>query len=112
MIKGKIFLVPFPFDDLSSTKVRPAIALTEPIGAFRHVIVAFISSKVPDELLESDLIIQQSEKDFGKTGLRVDSVIRVHRLTTVTTALFRRELGQLPPALQSALEARVKKLFA
>lgn len=56
MIKGKIFLVPFPFDDLSSTKVRPAIALTEPIGSFRHVVIAFISSQTPDELLESDLV--------------------------------------------------------
>ncbi len=30
MNKGKVVLVPFPFDDLSSTKVRPAVCLTEP----------------------------------------------------------------------------------
>ncbi|HXU31960.1 MAG TPA: type II toxin-antitoxin system PemK/MazF family toxin, partial [Thermoanaerobaculia bacterium] len=29
--KHKVVLVPFPFDDLSSTKVRPAVCLTEPI---------------------------------------------------------------------------------
>ena len=32
MTKGKIVFVPFPFDDLSSTKVRPAVCLTNPIG--------------------------------------------------------------------------------
>lgn len=32
MTKGKVVLVPFPFDDLSSTKVRPAVCLTNPIG--------------------------------------------------------------------------------
>jgi hypothetical protein len=32
MTKGKVVLVPFPFDDLSTTKVRPAVCLTEPIG--------------------------------------------------------------------------------
>jgi hypothetical protein len=28
MTKGKVVLVPFPFDDLSATKVRPAFCLT------------------------------------------------------------------------------------
>ena len=32
MLKGKIVLVPFPFDDLSATKVRPAVCLTDSIG--------------------------------------------------------------------------------
>jgi hypothetical protein len=27
MMKGKVVLVPFPFDDLSTTKVRPAVCL-------------------------------------------------------------------------------------
>jgi len=36
MMKGKLVLVPFPFDDLSTTKVRPAICLTYPIGPHRH----------------------------------------------------------------------------
>jgi len=31
MTKGKVVLVPFPFDDLSATKVRPAVCLTNPI---------------------------------------------------------------------------------
>lgn len=112
MMRGKIVLVPFPFDDLSLTKVRPAVALTEPIGPFRHVIIAFLSSQVPSELLDTDLLIKTSDPDFGDTGLRVDSVVRVHRLTTVTTSLFQRELGMLSPRLQYAMEARVRKLFA
>lgn len=32
MTKGKVVLVPFPFDDLMMAKVRPAVCLTEPIG--------------------------------------------------------------------------------
>jgi len=31
-MKHKVVLVPFPFDDLSNTKVRPAVCLTEPVG--------------------------------------------------------------------------------
>jgi mRNA interferase MazF len=29
---GRVVLIPFPFDDLSGAKVRPAVCLTEPIG--------------------------------------------------------------------------------
>jgi mRNA interferase MazF len=52
MTKGKVVLVPFPFDDLSTTKVRPAVCLTHPIGPYRHVILAFITSQIPPDLLE------------------------------------------------------------
>jgi len=44
MIKNTIVLVPFPFDDFSVLKVRPALCLTSEIGKFNHVIIAFISS--------------------------------------------------------------------
>lgn len=39
-MKYKIVLVPFPFDDLSATKVRPAICLTDSISAYQHVVAA------------------------------------------------------------------------
>ena len=83
MIKNTIVLVPFPFDDFSVTKVRPALCLTNEIGKYNHVIIAFISSKIPDDLIESDIIIKkQSENTIG-TGLTVDSVIRLHKIVTI-----------------------------
>jgi mRNA interferase MazF len=40
MTRGKVVLVPFPFDDLATRKARPAICLTElvfaPVAAVRH----------------------------------------------------------------------------
>jgi hypothetical protein len=41
--KDKAVLVAFPFDKFSTSKVRPAVCLTEPIGPYRHVIFAFIA---------------------------------------------------------------------
>lgn len=62
MIKNTIVLVPFPFDDFSVTKVRPALCLTNEIGKYNHVIIAFISSKIPDDLIESDIIIKKQSE--------------------------------------------------
>lgn len=50
MIRHRVVLIPFPFDDLSGTKVRPAVCLTEPLGRHRHVVLAFITSQVPEKL--------------------------------------------------------------
>ena len=112
MIRGKVVLVPFPFDDFSGTKVRPAVCLTDPIGIHRHVILAFISSRMSADLLETDLILDSAQADFAATGLRVSSTLRLHRLMTVTTPFFQRELGELSPRIQDEVSNRLRKLFS
>ncbi len=110
-MKHKIVLVPFPFDDLSSTKVRPAVCLTEPIGEHRHVVVAFITSRVPDKPLSTDVIFAVSDKDFSLTGLRVSSTLQLHRMMTVASNIIVRELGLLPTPAQKKVEGKLKLLF-
>jgi len=111
MTRSKVVLVPFPFDDLSTDKVRPAVCLTDPIGPHRHVVLAFISSRVPTDLLETDLLLDTKQADFASTGLRVSSTLRVHCLMTITTALIRRELGELSPRMQGEIVRKLRKLF-
>ena len=111
MTKYKVFLVPFPFDDLSSTKVRPAVCLTDPIGPHRHLVLAFITSRVSLNPLPTDVILDSSDTDFAATGLHVSSTLQVHRLMTTTTGLIRRELGSLPPEKQVEVDLRLRALF-
>ncbi|HTV61804.1 MAG TPA: type II toxin-antitoxin system PemK/MazF family toxin [Verrucomicrobiae bacterium] len=103
--------MPFPFDDLTAEKVRPALCLTDPIGPHRHVIVAFISSQVPTSVSGTDVVLDSRQKDFAATGLRVASALRLHRLVTLTSALIRRELGQLSPELQRDVDRKLSALF-
>jgi mRNA interferase MazF len=111
MIKHKIVLVPFPFDNLSSEKVRPAVCLTNPIGPHDHVIRAFITSRVPDHPLPSDLVIHAGDPGFAASGLRVSSTLQLHRMMTVTKTLLLRELGTLPADVQAQVGDRLRKLF-
>ena len=62
MMKSKIVLVPFPFDDLSTSKVRPAVCLTEPVGPHCRIIMAFISSRTPTNLLKTDPILKECQE--------------------------------------------------
>ena len=111
MTKYKVVLIPFPFDDLSSNKVRPAVCLTDPIGPLRHVILAFITSRLFAQPLASDFVIDSHDGDFAKTGLRVSSTLQLHRLMTARTNLIRRELGELPPGMTEQVRQRLTTLF-
>jgi mRNA interferase MazF len=110
--RHKVVLVPFPFDDLSTSKVRPAVCLTDPIGPHRHVVLAFITSQTPSQLLATDLMLDSLSEGFAATGLRVSSTLQLHRLMTASTALIRRQLGQLAPEMQTEIADRLRILFA
>ena len=111
MTKGRVVLVPFPFDDMTASKVRPALCLTDPIGPHRHVVVAFVSSQIPADITATDVLLDPQRRDFGATGLRVASVLRLHRLVTLTTALIHRELGKLSQAWQDEVDQKPTVLF-
>lgn len=89
MMKYKIVLVPFPFDDFTGTKVRPAICLTDRISVYRHVVIAFITSQVAKSNESTDLPLMSTDPHFQDTGLKVSSAIRLHRLVTVPTHIIR-----------------------
>jgi len=110
-IKGRVVLVPFPFDDLSSTKVRPAVCLTNAVGPRQHVVLAFITSRVHSPRADSDIVLDAGDPDFPTTGLRVSSVLRLHRLMTVSLSLVRRDLGQLSPRVQAHIDAKLREMF-
>lgn len=111
MIKNKIVLVPFPFDDFSDSKVRPALCLTSEIGKYSQVIIAFISSKIPEDLIDSDVIIRKQSKEFQGTGLTVDSVIRLHKIVTIPKSLIKRKLGEINKSHEIEIKEKLRQLF-
>ena len=111
MIKNSIVLVPFPFDDFSNMKVRPAVCLTGEIGIFNHVVIAFISSKIPNEILPSDIIIKLDTDNNSEMGLVIDSMIRLHKLVTIPKTLIKRKLGVLNNDVNKEVKKKLKDLF-
>ena len=112
MTRGKVVLVPFPFDDLATQKARPAVCLTEPLTSHRHIVLAFVPSREPDEPLDTDIVLDPRDPDFAQTGLQVQSTIRIHRLLTVASSLIKREIGRLSPRLQARVADAGRRLFA
>jgi mRNA interferase MazF len=80
--KGKMVLIPFPFTDLSATKVRPVVVLSNSMQG-DDIVVAFISSKKQNKIYKTDVVVKTANKDFIRTGLKTDSIIKVGKLATL-----------------------------
>lgn len=109
-MKGKVVLIQFPFDDLSSSKVRPAYCLTS-IGVYQHVIFALITSQTRKLSPKTDIRIDSSSADFSISGLIKPSIIRLDHLITLRQSMVRRELGSLSVSTQAVIAETLCRLI-
>ncbi|MCF6352565.1 MAG: type II toxin-antitoxin system PemK/MazF family toxin [Cyclobacteriaceae bacterium] len=111
MLKNSIVIVPFPFDDFSSIKVRPALCLTSSIGVHKHIIIAFISSKIPSRLGKYELKLDSNLSGWAEMGLHIESVIKIHKMVTIPQSLIKRKLGKIGKEVQQEVRAKIDLLF-
>lgn len=109
--KGVIVLVPFPFTDLSANKVRPALIVSNNLFCENNVVVVFISSKTEKNPQKTDFIIRNSDKNFTRTGLKMDSIIRINKIATLDKKIVLGELGNITKQMQKEIDERLKLLF-
>lgn len=104
---GEVWLVRFPFSDLTSTKVRSALI----IAVHREEwIILGIFSKIPaGELREAWVLITETHPDFSETGLKKASLIRADKIATVNQSVFQKQLGILSSNLLGNVKEAVKK---
>ncbi|MFO7772518.1 MAG: type II toxin-antitoxin system PemK/MazF family toxin [Dehalococcoidia bacterium] len=107
-MKGKIVLVPFPFTDLTAAKLRPALVIYE---GEEDVVVAFISSKVPPEPTEVDVLVTRKDTAFAKSGLKADSLIKLDKIATILKDLVVGELGELSEEWRQEVNLKLKKML-
>jgi len=107
--RGDVVLVPFPFTDLTSQKLRPAVIISVDPQRI-DVVIAFVSSVVsPEELSATDYVLRQDDADFLKTGLRKTSTFRMRKLLTIERSSIIRRLGRVSPAIQKELDIRLRR---
>jgi mRNA interferase MazF len=104
---SEIWLVRFPFSDLTSTKLRPALVLVTHREEF---IILGIFSKIPiGELSDFWVLISDEHPEFRLTGLKKTSLIRTDKIATVNDSVFQIKLGILPSDIQLLVQQALKK---
>jgi mRNA interferase MazF len=108
--KGDVVLVPFPFTDLSQTKLRPAIVLwADSIG--QDVTLCFVSSQNINALSTDEFLLDSADLEFQRTGLKVSSKVRVTRIVTIERKLITRRLGKLGNIQIQLMNSKITSAF-
>jgi mRNA interferase MazF len=103
MAKGDIVLIPFPFTDLTGSKLRPAVIL---IDTMSDVTVCFITSQIKwAETTDIELMPAPTN------GIKKASLIRVSKLATIDRHLALGKIGALDKEEISELNTKLKTLL-
>ena len=104
MAKGDIVLITFPFTDLSGSKLRPAVILTD---TTIDLTVCFITTQLQ---LQESTDVQLMPTTYN--GLKKQSLIRISKIATLDKTLAKGLLGRLTSNELSDLNNKLKTLLS
>ena len=103
MTKGDIVLIPFPFTDLSDSKLRPAVVLAD---TALDLTVCFITTQIGWQE-PTDVLLTPN----ATNGLKKQSLIRTSKIATLDKSLAKGLLGRLKQIELTELNNKLKILF-
>ena len=103
--KGDIVIVPFPFTDLSNTKIRPAIAVTDQMR--KDVVLCQITSKSATDTHSVEL----TDADMSSGRLERDSLVRVNKLFTIQASEILKVIGSVNPVKLEQINTHLIHMF-
>jgi mRNA interferase MazF len=102
LILGDIVLLKFPFTDGKTFKKRPALVIKEDEDG--DIIVVRITSKIYES--DFDIYIE----DWKKCGLKLPSVIRVHKIATLKSELIDLKMGNVNEKVKEMVRHLINKI--
>ena len=100
-----VVLVPFPFSDLSESKLRPAVVLAE---ISRE---DFVCCQVTSNPYADPNAVELTEEDFAEGTLKRVSYARPGKLFTANLQLFEGVVGVLEDDLRAEIVNRIVRLL-
>lgn len=112
MKKGDVVLVSFPFTDLSTIKVRPALIISNDNYNIRqdNIVLLLITSKVINTYPD-DYLLKSDNPEFTDTGLKKTSIFRTSIIQTLKKTLLSSRLGFVGPSILSEIEDRLRNFL-
>lgn len=104
-VKGDVVVLPFPFSDLTNSKKRPALVVSNLIGD--DIILCQITS----ESRFDDYAIILGNDDFRKGSLNLTSMIRPNRLFTADKSIILYKIGSLKENKIKEIIDKIIKIF-
>lgn len=110
--RDDVVIIPFPFvtSEGASQKARPVLIISDHSidRRFWDLIMAGITSRIVEDLKETEYMIVEGTKDFESSGLAKTSVVRCEYIMTVPERLVARKLGSLHGETMSEIDKKLK----
>ena len=103
--QGATILIPFPFTDLTGSKIRPAVIVGNKTYG-EDIIVVFISSNIKTKTAY-DVLIKPSEQN----GLKIASLLKCTKLATLDKKMIIGEIGLLSSTDLAKVKSTLKSIF-
>jgi len=104
-VKGDVVVIPFPFSDLSSIKLRPALVIVELQN--NDLMLCQITSKQKVDGFSLSL----DKNDFTVGGLDQLSFIRPNRIFTAEKSLIKYKAGSIRPEKLKEVRDKIVSLL-
>ena len=107
--QGEIILVPFPYSDLSATKKRPVLVVSNNNynKKYEDIIVCVITSNLNKD--EYSKTIRNNDLESG--FLPEDSAVKVHKLFTISKSRVIKKFSRVKKEFYKAIYSKLKELF-
>ncbi len=104
--KGEVVLVPYPFSDLSQSKLRPALVLASVSGD------DYILCQITSRPYLTRVVIAINENENPQSGLHVKSFARPEKLFTAHESIIVERIGALNPIIARAIAEAISRIIA
>lgn len=107
--QGDILLIPIPFSDLTSSKKRPVLVLSNSDynSKTEDIVVAAITSNLETK----DYTVELTSNDLEEGELKVKSCIRIDKLYTLSQYIVVKKFGSVNANILNKVKHEVNKLF-
>ncbi len=107
--QGEILLIPIPFSDLSSSKKRPVLVLSNDQYNSKtdDIIVAAITSNISSK----DYTISISSSNLIEGNLKMDSIIRVDKIYTLSQRIVTKKFGKINEDIMDKVKSKVNDII-
>ncbi len=107
--QGDIVLIPIPFSDLSSSKRRPVIVLSN--TRYNQKTSDFVVAAITSNLEEKQYTILITKDDLAEGELKVSSQIRADKLYTLSQDIIVKRFGCVKEQFIEDVKEQIYKLF-
>jgi mRNA interferase MazF len=106
--RGDIVLVPFPFADLSTTKLRSGLVISnDVVNATGDVIIVMVTSQNKNDSFQIEINASDVVPSLPKT-----SYVRCHRISTIDSAIIVSLISRAGSGLLTSVQNKIFDLVS